>query len=123
MTPDCYDLLVDVPAGGAAARAGYHAFIDKLSRDRDVEACEARIQANIRKIAEHARRRTFFLGFSHSPVDFINTMVAAQARDMAVVRSDGEKRRAAERRTDLYTQPWVDEAVMRYITRKTSGGH
>jgi len=42
---------------------------------------------------------------------------------MAVVRSDGEKRRAAERRTDLYTQPWVDEAVMRYITRKTSGGH
>jgi len=28
----------------------------------------------------------------------------------------------AERRTELYRQPWVDEAVMRYITRRTNAG-
>jgi hypothetical protein len=49
-------------------------------------------------------------------------VVASQARDMAVVRGDGERRREAKRRTELYTQPWVDEAVMRYITRKTNAG-
>jgi hypothetical protein len=46
-----------------------------VSLCRYVEACDARIAASIKKIAEHARRRTFFLGFSHSPVDFINTIV------------------------------------------------
>lgn len=117
--PDCYDILVDVPT---PATAGHHQFIERLNRDRDVEACDARIAAAAKKIGEHVRRRTFFLGFSHSPVDFINTIVATQARDMAVVRGDGEKRREAERRTELYMQPWVDEAVMRYISRKTNAG-
>lgn len=115
--PDCYDILVDVPV---PATAGHHQFIERLRRDADVDACNARIATNAKKIAEHVRRRTFFLGFSHSPVDFINTIVAAQARDMAVVRGDGEKRREAERRSELYQQPWVDEAVMRYITRRSN---
>ena len=42
--------------------------------------------------------------------------------DTAVVRSDGEKRRESARRTEVYMQPWVDEAVMRYITRKSNAG-
>ena len=55
--------------------------------------------------------------------NFSNLRVAAAPRyDAAVVRSDGEKRREAERRTEMYMQPWVDEAVMRYITRKTNAG-
>ena len=113
-TPDCYDLLVDLPAGGPE----HHAFVERLGRDRDVEACDARIAAGVAKIAERAARRAFLLGFSQSPLDFVNTVVAAQARDMVVARGDGSTSRKSERRPELYKAPWVDEAVMRYIARK-----
>ena len=55
-------------------------------------------------------------------MDFINTVVAQQARDIAIVRNDGRKRRLAERRSDHYNKPWVDEAVMQYVTRVAKSG-
>ena len=45
--PDCYDILVDLPT---PATAGHHQFIERLNRDRDVEACDARIAAAAKKI-------------------------------------------------------------------------
>lgn len=116
--PECYDLLLDVPS---TATSGYHQFVERLGRDREIDACDARIKAALRKIEEHERRRKFFLEFSRSPTAFINRVVAAQARDVAVVRHDGATRREAERNKELYDQPWVDEALMRYISRKGTG--
>ena len=40
---------------------------------------DARVVAQARMAREHMRRRAFFLGFSHSPVDFINALIASQA--------------------------------------------
>lgn len=37
-----------------------------------------RINGLIKQINEHARRRAFLLGFSQSPVDFINGLIASQ---------------------------------------------
>ena len=116
--PDCYDLLVDVPGGDKAP----HIFVEGIGRDAEIAALDAKIQAGIKKIEKHLQRRSYFLGFSHSPVDFINTVVAQQARDIAIVRNDGRKRRLAERRTEFYNKPWVDEAVMQYVTRQSKAG-
>ena len=116
--PDCYDLLGDVPGGDKAP----HIFVEGIGRDAEIAALDAKIQAGIKKIEKHLQRRSYFLGFSHSPVDFINTVVAQQARDIAIVRNDGRKRRLAERRTEFYNKPWVDEAVMQYVTRQSKAG-
>ena len=116
--PDCYDLLVDVPGGDKQS----HHFVEALGRDAEIASLDEKIQAGIKKIEKHLRRRSYFLGFSHSPVDFINTVVAQQARDIAIVRNDGRKRRLAERRSDHYNKPWVDEAVMQYVTRVAKSG-
>ena len=109
---------MDVPGGDKAP----HNFVEGIGRDAEIAALDAKIQAGIKKIERHLQRRSYFLGFSHSPVDFINTVVAQQARDIAIVRNDGRKRRLAERRTEFYNKPWVDEAVMQYVTRQSKAG-
>lgn len=38
------------------------------------------ISAAIHKLEDANQRRTFFLGFSQSPVDFINGLIASQVR-------------------------------------------
>jgi SWI/SNF-related matrix-associated actin-dependent regulator of chromatin subfamily D len=64
------------------------------------------ITSSIRKINEHLRRRAFFLGFSHSPVDFINGLIASQSRDLKMVVGQVGRNAEKERRSDFYNQPW-----------------
>ena len=71
--PDCYDLLVDVPGGDKAP----HNFVEGIGRDAEIAALDAKIQAGIKKIEKHLQRRSYFLGFSHSPVCLLYTSDAA----------------------------------------------
>jgi hypothetical protein len=97
-----------------------HAFVyhscSGHGEDGEIEACDLRIEAGVRKIERHEQRRTFLLGFANAPTKFINHVVAAQAGDAAVHRADGSTKRKAERRSDMYKQPWVDEAAARYLS-------
>jgi hypothetical protein len=45
-----------------------------------IDVQEQKIGALVYKLNEHKRRRNFFLGFSTSPVDFINAIIASQVR-------------------------------------------
>lgn len=95
-----------------------------------MSAHEEVIKQSIKKIEEHKRRRAFFLAFSTSPADFINSVIASQARDLEVAAGVGAgagalapvRAREAERRTEFYHQPWVEDAVMRYLQRATQAG-
>ena len=135
--PECYDVLVDVPLGGCEHVAGAgavdantgrrlngrvpptknHPFVDRTIEADVAEAsrCDARARAGVEKIAARARRRSFLLGFANDPGAFVDHVIAAQARDMPVARGDGSTRRAADRRTEMYKQPWLDEAATRYV--------
>ena len=53
-------------------------------QNEEIARHDRTVSSAMAKISEHKRRRTFFLGFSHSPVDFINTLVASQTRDLKV---------------------------------------
>lgn len=99
--------------------------IDKLGRDKEVEACEQAIQRAIRHINEHRRRRAFFLGYSHSPVDFVNAVIASQARDLRQARGASPAGRDFDvgRRSDTFREKWVQEAVVRYLQRRQASGH
>jgi SWI/SNF-related matrix-associated actin-dependent regulator of chromatin subfamily D len=64
----------------------------------------------------------FFLGFSHSPVDFINGLVASQSRDLRTMAAGDAQDFEYERRSDFYKKPWVEDAVMRYMHRQHAAG-
>ena len=142
--PECYDILVDVPLGGSDFVAGAgavdantgkrlngrvpptknHPFVDRAVEADVAEAsrCDARARAGVAKIAAHARRREFLLGFANNPGAFIDRVVAAQARDVPVARGDGSTSRRAERGAEMYKQPWLDEAATRYVAGLKSAG-
>ncbi|URE36269.1 Glycosyltransferase family 29 (sialyltransferase) [Musa troglodytarum] len=115
----CYDVLVDVPFPLQKEMA---AFLANTEKHRDIEACDEVICASIKKIHEHRRRRAFFLGFSQSPVEFINTLIASQSRDLKLVAGEASRNAERERRSDFYNQPWVEDAVIRYLNRKPAAG-
>ncbi|KAL0381817.1 UNVERIFIED_CONTAM: SWI/SNF complex component SNF12 [Sesamum angustifolium] len=113
----CYDVLVDVPF---PIQRELNALLANTEKSKEIEACDDAICAAIRKIHEHRRRRAFFLGFSQSPVEFINALIDSQNKDLKLVAGDVSRNAEKERHSDFYNQPWVEDAVIRYLNRKPS---
>uniref|UniRef100_A0A0C9SA00 TSA: Wollemia nobilis Ref_Wollemi_Transcript_5488_2150 transcribed RNA sequence n=1 Tax=Wollemia nobilis TaxID=56998 RepID=A0A0C9SA00_9CONI len=116
----CYDVLVDVPI---PLQKEMQAFLANIEKHKDIDACDEAICAAIKKIHEHRRRRAFYLGFSQSPVEFINALIASQSRDLKLVAGEGSRNAEKEGKSDFYNQPWVEDAVIRYLNRKPTAGN
>ncbi|KAJ7956058.1 SWI/SNF complex component SNF12-like [Quillaja saponaria] len=114
----CYDVLVDVPF---PLEKDISSFLANTERSKEIDACDELICASIKKIHEHRRRRAFFLGFSQSPAEFINALIASQSKDLKLVAGDASGNAEKERHSDFYNQPWVEDAVIRYLNRKSAG--
>ncbi|KAA8542130.1 hypothetical protein F0562_023282 [Nyssa sinensis] len=115
----CHDVLVDVPF---SLEKEMSAFLANLEKHKEIDACDEAICAAIKKIHEHHRRRAFFLGFSQSPAEFINALIASQSRDLKLVAGDASRNAEKERHPDFYNQSWVEDAVIRYLNRKPAAG-
>ncbi|KAI8018558.1 hypothetical protein LOK49_LG04G02269 [Camellia lanceoleosa] len=115
----CYDVLVDVPVSLGREMS---AFLANLEKHKEIDACDEAISVAIKKIHEHRRRRAFFLGFSQSPAEFINALIASQSKDLKLVAGDASHNAEGERRSDFYNQPWVEDAVISYLNRKSTAG-
>lgn len=115
----CYDVVVDVPFPVEKEMSSFLASTEKC---KEIDDYDNAIDGAIQKITEHRRRRAFFLGFSQSPAEFINTLIASQDRDLKVVAGDAIHNAEKERRAEFFNQPWVDDAVVHYVNRKHSGG-
>lgn len=74
----------------------------------------------LHKLGEHKRRRALLLGFSHAPTEFINALVASQARDLRTIHTVQNTGYVAEapRRSEVFREKWVDDAAMRYWQSK-----
>ncbi|KAF3562592.1 hypothetical protein DY000_02019024 [Brassica cretica] len=99
----CYDVLVDVPF---PIQRDLNNLLANAEKNKEIEACDEAICAAIRKIHEHRRRRAFFLGFSQSPVEFINALIESQSKDLKVVAGEASRNAEKERRADFFNQPW-----------------
>lgn len=115
----CYDVLVDVPFSLDKDMSN---FLESLEKHREIDACDEAICSAIKKIHEHRRRRAFFLGFSQSPSEFINAFISSQSKDLKTAASDAARSAEKEHRSDFYNQPWVEDAVIRYLNRKPTAG-
>ncbi|KAK9749827.1 hypothetical protein RND81_02G153500 [Saponaria officinalis] len=116
----CYDILVDVPL---QIQRELSMLLASTEKSKEIEACDEGIRAAIKKIHEHRKRRAFFLGFSQSPVEFINALIESQSRDLKHVSGEASRNAETERHSDFFNQPWVEDAVIRYLTRKPANGH
>ncbi|PHT89730.1 SWI/SNF complex component SNF12 -like protein [Capsicum annuum] len=98
----CYDVMVDVPF---PIQRELNALLANTEETKEIQACEEAIVSDIRKIHEHRRRRAHFLGFSQSPVEFIDAVLESQSKDLKV---GAEESRSAEKesRSPFYSQPW-----------------
>ncbi|RDX96010.1 SWI/SNF complex component SNF12-like protein, partial [Mucuna pruriens] len=115
----CYDVMVDVPF---PIQRELSALLANVEKNKEIETCDEAICGIIRKIHEHRRRRAFFLGFSQSPVEFINALIESQSRDLKLVAGEPSRNAEKERRSDFFNQPWVEDAVIRYLNRKPAAG-
>ncbi|MED6132280.1 hypothetical protein PIB30_017547 [Stylosanthes scabra] len=115
----CYDVTVDVPF---PIQRELSVLLANVEKNKEIELCDESICGIIRKIHEHRRRRAFFLGFSQSPVDFINAMIESQSRDLKIAAGEPSRNPDKERRSEFYNQPWVEDAVIRYLNRKPASG-
>ncbi|XP_010542883.1 PREDICTED: SWI/SNF complex component SNF12 homolog [Tarenaya hassleriana] len=111
----CYDVQVDVPY---PIQRELSILLANAEKNKEIEACDEAICAAIRKIHEHRRRRAFFLGFSQSPVEFINALIESQSKDLKHVAGEASRSAERERRSDFFNQPWVEDAVIRYLNRR-----
>ncbi|KAD7479637.1 hypothetical protein E3N88_02773 [Mikania micrantha] len=111
----CYDVQVDVPL---VVQKELNALLAKNENTKEIEACDEAICTAIRKINEHRKRRAFFLGFSESPVEFIDALIESQSRDLKLLAGDANRNAEKESQADFYSQPWVEDAVFRYLNRR-----
>ncbi|KAL3630828.1 hypothetical protein CASFOL_023812 [Castilleja foliolosa] len=111
----CYDVLVDVPF---PIQRELNALLANTEKTKEIDTCDEAICAAIRKIHEHRRRRAFFLGFSQSPIEFINALIDSQNKDLQLVAGEASRNAEKERHSDFFNQPWVDDAVIRYLNKK-----
>ncbi|KAB2023120.1 hypothetical protein ES319_D07G259500v1 [Gossypium barbadense] len=115
----CYDVLVDLPF---PIQRELSALLSNAEKSKEIETCDEAICAAIRKIHEHRRRRAFFLGFSQSPVEFVNALIESQSLDVKLVAGEASRSSEKERRSDFFNQPWVEDAVIHYLNRKPAAG-
>lgn len=99
----CYDIVVDGPF---PLQKDLAAFLASTEKNKEIDACDQLICDSIKKIHEHRRRRSFFLGFSQSPAEFINSLIASQSKDLKLVAGDASHSAEKERRSYFYNQPW-----------------
>lgn len=99
----CYDIQVDVPFPLEKDKS---TFLASLESQKEIEAYDEAICASLKKIQEHRRRRNFFLSFSQSPAEFIDTLIASQSKDLKLVAGDGSRNVEKELRSEFYNQPW-----------------
>ncbi|CAI9272829.1 unnamed protein product [Lactuca saligna] len=111
----CYDVVVDVPF---PVQKELNALLANTEKTKEIEACNEAICSTVRKINEHRKRRAFFLGFSQSPVEFIDALIESQGKDLKFLAGEVSRSDEREQRADFYNQPWVEDAVIRYLNRK-----
>ncbi|KAK8659018.1 hypothetical protein V6N13_029234 [Hibiscus sabdariffa] len=115
----CYDVQVDVPFPLEMEKS---TFLADMEKNKEIDACDEEISTAIKKIHEHCRRRAFFLGFSQSPAEFINALISSQGKDLKVFAGEANHNAEKEQRSEFYNQPWIEDAVIRYLNRKSMGG-
>lgn len=111
----CCDVLMDLPI---PLEKEMSAFLANIEKHQEIDSCDKKIISTIKEIHRHRQRRSFFLGFSQSPAEFVNALIASQSRDLKLAAGDASHIVDKEHHPDFYNQSWAEDAIIRYLNRK-----
>jgi len=121
----CYDVEVEMSqcgdqVGDAKAFLGSR----NAALKQQIESIDTQIESLITQITDHRTKRQFYLCLHHSPVEFLNDLVASQVRDHQT-KTGGDHRANEEKQTARFREKWADgslkEATERYLGIKAAG--
>lgn len=113
-SPLVFDIDVDVEE----EKRDMETFLLSNANQKELQDLEMKVMSLIRQINIAKRKREFLLEFVESPVDFIHNWIDSQSADLKELL--GERALEAEeiRKSELFDQPWVNEAVFHYLNVK-----
>ncbi|KAG2495536.1 hypothetical protein HYH03_006479 [Edaphochlamys debaryana] len=94
------------------------AVLSSYYKEKEIEQMDAKLHALIRRLNEARRRRALLLGFASAPIDTTHALLAAQARDVRVARPNAGREFDLERRSEVFRQRWVEDALMNYLHKR-----
>ncbi|XP_036937843.1 SWI/SNF-related matrix-associated actin-dependent regulator of chromatin subfamily D member 2 isoform X1 [Acanthopagrus latus] len=101
--------------GQSDACTSFHVLVTKSEKLYCL--CSLQIHETIEYINQLKTERDFMLSFSNNPQDFIQDWLKSQSRDLKLM-TDVTGNPEEERRAEFYQEPWVPEAVGRYVYSK-----
>jgi len=117
--PECLDIEIDVPVPSSEPES----LMKLLDVSKKVKALDQKLAASMKDLEEHKKRRFFYLAFSHSPVDFIRSLLESQQRDLDLLQGvggDGDTTLAATEHDAQFGSTWVEDAACKYLQRRSS---
>ena len=117
--PECLDIEIDVPVPSSEPES----LTKLLDVSKKVKALDQKLAASMKELEEHKKRRFFYLAFSHSPVDFIRSLLESQQRDLDLLQGagdDGDATLAATEHDVQFGSTWVEDAACKYLQRRSS---
>merc|ERR1711903_117466 len=117
--PECVDIEIDVPLPSSEPES----LMKLLDVSKKMKALDQKLAASMKDLEEHKKRRFFYLAFSHSPVDFIRSLLESQQRDLDLLQGvggDGDTTLAATEHDAQFGSTWVEDAACKYLQRRSS---
>eukprot|EP01102_Stenamoeba_stenopodia_P005692 TRINITY_DN16433_c0_g1_i1.p1 TRINITY_DN16433_c0_g1~~TRINITY_DN16433_c0_g1_i1.p1 ORF type:complete len:432 (+),score=110.78 TRINITY_DN16433_c0_g1_i1:52-1347(+) len=91
------------------------------ARKKEVVTLDEVISRSIVSVHDHAKKREFMYAFATDPINFINTLVMNQIRDIKLARSEEAREAEDERHSYFFNQPYTLEAVARFLNSIGAG--
>eukprot|EP00656_Telonema_subtile_P056157 TRINITY_DN8911_c0_g1_i1.p1 TRINITY_DN8911_c0_g1~~TRINITY_DN8911_c0_g1_i1.p1 ORF type:complete len:359 (-),score=119.56 TRINITY_DN8911_c0_g1_i1:290-1366(-) len=120
----CYDLDVttnDVP------NMDPERFFTRTQADNDrrnkIDHINDQIFAVANDIKAHLEKRQFYQSLHHAPVPFLNSLLATQAQEHKKAQQQKAGLLSERSQAPYYHQPWVPQAVSRYLLMRSSTEH
>ena len=119
--PQCMEIEVDIP--DLRERTQLEGLLKKVDVSNRVQALDQRLAGLIEQVERKKKRRAFFLAFSHSPVDFIRSVLDSQQRELEVMSTAmGGSYAQLVDKDEVFQQDWVHDAVCKYLHRRLATG-
>lgn len=94
-------------------------FLNSTNNNEELNRLDNQVADIISALKTAKLRHEFFDEFALDPQNYIDKWLISQAQDMKTVRGEGTgKITDKQRKAGFYDQPWVDEAVNRYVFNK-----
>ncbi|VDL60059.1 unnamed protein product [Hymenolepis diminuta] len=113
----CYDIEVEVDD---AYKSMVQNYLQNTQSNQELTAIDNKIYELVDQINQMKVHREFYLEFSQDPHTFITRWLASQSHDLQQMTDATPGHPEQERHAEFYEEPWVHEAIKRYLYQRVN---